>query len=388
MKQPLLLLPGDTTDAFVVSSMKNPNFNFDQSGGRYVVLAFLGSAGNEHSAKRMKALYARPDLFDDEKFSLFGITSDRSDVSEGRIGERYPGYRFFLDYDKKVARLFGVVPPEGEEADYPPYAPCWFILDPGLRVMKTVPFQQDERDIREIVPYLESLPQPPSSSDGLGVEAPILLLPNVFEPAFCKRLIDLYKEHGGEESGYMIEREGKTVAVLDESHKRRQDHWITDQEIIRHANARIHRRVVPQIKKAYQFDANKIERHVVAHYGADTGGHFMPHRDNTTPGTAHRRFAVSINLNDDFEGGEVGFPEYGKRFYKPPAGGACIFSCSLLHTVSRVKRGERFAFLPFLYDTSAADIRRENVGTIVSTIGTKTNDVTEEEDAQATTETA
>ena len=70
---------------------------------------------------------------------------------------------------------------------------------------------------------------------------------------------------------------------------------------------------------------------------------------------------MSINLNDDFDGGEVSFPEYGPRGYKPPPGGAVVFSCSLLHQVSRVVRGERFAFLPFLYDDAAAAIRERNL---------------------------
>ncbi|MGO4843493.1 2OG-Fe(II) oxygenase, partial [Rhizobiaceae sp. 2RAB30] len=83
---------------------------------------------------------------------------------------------------------------------------------------------------------------------------------------------------------------------------------------------------------------------------SENGGHFRAHRDNTTKGTAHRRFAVSINLNSDFDGGEVSFPEYGPRSFKPPVGGAVIFSCSLLHAVSPVTRGKRYAFLPFLYD--------------------------------------
>lgn len=95
-------------------------------------------------------------------------------------------------------------------------------------------------------------------------------------------------------------------------------------------------------------------------YDAETGGHFGAHRDNTTKGTAHRRFAVSINLNADFEGGEVSFPEYGPRSFKPPPGGAVVFSCSLLHAVSQVTRGKRFAFLPFLYDDAAARLREDN----------------------------
>lgn len=103
-----------------------------------------------------------------------------------------------------------------------------------------------------------------------------------------------------------------------------------------------------------------MERYIVACYAAEDGGHFRMHRDNTTRGTAHRRFAVSINLNDRFEGGEVSFPEYGPRGYKAPAGGAVVFSCSLLHAVSRVTEGERFAFLPFIYDDEAARIREAN----------------------------
>ena len=44
----------------------------------------------------------------------------------------------------------------------------------------------------------------------------------------------------------------------------------------------------------------------------------------------------------------------------PPAGGAVVFSCSLLHEVSPMVRGKRYAFLPFLYDDAAAAIREAN----------------------------
>lgn len=103
-----------------------------------------------------------------------------------------------------------------------------------------------------------------------------------------------------------------------------------------------------------------MERYIVCCYDAEEGAHFRAHRDNTTGGTAHRRFAVSINLNDDFDGGEVSFPEYGPRSFKPPPGGAVVFSCSLLHAVSRITRGKRYAFLPFLYDDAAAKVREAN----------------------------
>jgi predicted 2-oxoglutarate/Fe(II)-dependent dioxygenase YbiX len=62
---------------------------------------------------------------------------------------------------------------------------------------------------------------------------------------------------------------------------------------------------------------------------------------------------VSINLNDDFEGGGLVFPEYSARVYRPPVGGALVFSCSLMHAVLPMTRGRRYACLPFVYDDAA-----------------------------------
>jgi len=160
----------------------------------------------------------------------------------------------------------------------------------------------------------------------------------------------------------MREVNGKTVGVFDHNHKRRKDYTITDDEIIRITQARIKRRIVPEIAKVHQFHVSRMERYIVSCYSAEDGGHFRAHRDDTTKGTAHRRFAVSINLNAEFEGGEISFPEFGPRGFKPPPGGAVIFSCSLLHRVSKVTAGRRYAFLPFLYDEAAAKLRQENLG--------------------------
>jgi predicted 2-oxoglutarate/Fe(II)-dependent dioxygenase YbiX len=182
----------------------------------------------------------------------------------------------------------------------------------------------------------------------------------VFEPALCAHLIGLYEADGGRDSGFMRQVDGRTVGVNDKSFKSRKDYDIVDRDLIAAMQARFMRRVVPEIAKVHQFKVTRMERYIVSCYAAEEGGHFSAHRDNTTSGTAHRRFAVSINLNDDFDGGEVSFPEYGPRSFKAPAGGAVVFSCSLLHAVSRVTRGRRYAFLPFLYDDAAARIREQN----------------------------
>ncbi|MFN4101046.1 MAG: 2OG-Fe(II) oxygenase, partial [Pararhodobacter sp.] len=164
----------------------------------------------------------------------------------------------------------------------------------------------------------------------------------------------------GEESGFMREIGGRTLGLTDPGFKRRKDFTIEDRALIGALQSRILRRVVPEIAKVHQFTATRMERYIVSCYAAEDGGHFAAHRDNTTKGTAHRRFAVSVNLNDGFEGGEVSFPEYGPRSFKAPPGGAVVFSCSLLHRVSPVTEGRRYAFLPFLYDDAAARLREEN----------------------------
>jgi hypothetical protein len=158
----------------------------------------------------------------------------------------------------------------------------------------------------------------------------------------------------------MREKDGKTIGVYDYRFKSRRDYVVEDRDVIGRIQTLFRRRVLPEIAKIHQFTVTRMERYIVACYAAADGGHFRPHRDNTTKGTAHRRFAVSVNLNDDFEGGAVSFPEYGPRGFKMPAGCALVFSCSLLHTVSKVTAGQRYAFLPFLYDDAAAGLRQEN----------------------------
>ena len=56
-----------------------------------------------------------------------------------------------------------------------------------------------------------------------------------------------------------------------------------------------------------------------------------------------------MNLNtDEYDGGELLFPEFSDDLYNPPAGSALIFSASLLHEAAPVRRGRRYVALSFL----------------------------------------
>ena len=199
----------------------------------------------------------------------------------------------------------------------------------------------------------------PENFAGFEIPAPVLILPNVFEPGLCQKLISLYDVEGGNESGVVRNDAG----VIDAAMKRRKDYTINDQEIIRGIKIRLMRRVAPEMEKLFFMKITRMERYIVGCYAAEDGGHFRPHRDNRPGSTAHRRFAVSINQNADFDSGEVCFPEYNPRGHKAPPGWAVVFPCATLHKVLRVTRGRRYAFLPFVYGEEGARIRMANRGT-------------------------
>lgn len=355
---------GDPVPSFSQRTPSNPRYAFDTAAGRYIVLCFYGSAADAISMNAVNAAFSRPDLFDDRHASFFGVSNDPADEAENRVQQRIPGFRLFWDFDLKIARSYGAAPLATSHSGGPlHFVRYWLVLDPTLRVIATIPFRPDGSDLAEVFATVESLP-PPERFAGIELQAPVIYLPRVFEPDVCERLIELYEAHGGTESGFMREIDGRTVGVNDPNHKRRKDFEISDATLIAALRERFLRRVVPEIAKVHQFRVTRMERYIVSCYAAEDGGHFAAHRDNTTKGTAHRRFAVSVNLNDEFDGGEVSFPEYGSRGFKAPPGGAVVFSCSLLHRVSRVTRGRRYAFLPFLYDEAAARIREQNAALV------------------------
>jgi len=350
---------GDPAPTFFQRSTSNPRYAFHSAAGRYLVLCFFASTRDAAAKQALKVVEKNKGMFDDMHASFFGVSLDSAD--EKILREALPGRRYFFDFDGTISRLYGSVPVDSARGEANvPVVRKWVVADPTLRVVATFPFVGEDGGAAKVMAFVKKLPAPARFA-GIALQAPILYLPNVFEPELCARLIAAYETSGGQESGFMRDVDGKTVLVNDYSHKRRRDHMIEDQPTMDLIQSRIRRRIVPEIRKIHQFEVTRMERYLVACYRAEDAAHFQPHRDNTTKGTAHRRFAVSINLNADFEGGEIGFPEYGPQTFKPPPGAAVVFSCSLLHTVTTMKRGKRYAFLPFLYDDAAAKIREENL---------------------------
>ena len=192
---------------------------------------------------------------------------------------------------------------------------------------------------------------------GVPLTAPVLIVPRVFDFPLCDALVQFYDKLGGEDSGFLIDDAGKTARVVDYRIKRRNDLVIAHPQLKEAIRSQIVRRLVPAIERFFQFEATRMDRHIVACYDSAVGGHFYRHRDNVNVGAQHRRFAVTINLNKDYDGCDVVFPEFGRRAYRAPCGGAVVFSCGALHQVTPVTRGRRYAFLAFLYGEADAALR-------------------------------
>lgn len=311
--------------------------DFDKAGGRHVLLLFFGSASNPASEAALRLMEANSALLGDGRVAFLGVTIDPRDGAEGRLSAlQRSGIHVFVDTDRQVSHLYGAIDARGVT-----FNPYWLLLDPMLRVAGIFPLRFGDE---AFVALRRRLDTPPAEG-----HAPALVLQNILDPDFAAQLIDLHARDGGAESGVMRQVGGKTVEVHQHAVKRRRDYFIEDAAVQARLRDAIMLRLVPMIERCFQYRPTEIERYIVSCYDSADSAHFAPHRDNTTPATAQRRFAVTINLNDDYDGGDLRFPEFGTRLYRAPRCGAIAFSCSLLHEVTRMTAGRRYATLPFLY---------------------------------------
>jgi len=332
---------GEAAPWFTAPTPTNPQFVFDTAAGRYVLMVFLPKDDAPAAAEALRLLATHRARFDDQTLSAFVVARDPQTAA---TAQDMQGLHWVLDVEGDVSRLYGVLQADGTEA------PMWLLLDPTLRAVARVQLAAGQQ-IFDMVARL----RPPADHAGTPMHAPVLTVPRIFEPELCQRLIALHQADGGAFTGVMRDEGARTVMVMDEL-KRRRDVLVEDEALQAILRDRLERRLFPMVERGLGFRVTHIERYVVSCYDADDGAVFHPHRDSTTQGTAHRRFACSMNLNDGYAGGDLRFAEYGPRTYRPPPGGATVFSCSLLHEATRVTAGRRYAFLPFFYDQAGADI--------------------------------
>jgi predicted 2-oxoglutarate/Fe(II)-dependent dioxygenase YbiX/peroxiredoxin len=344
------LILGDPVPWFSARTLAGAPFDLHVAAGRWIVLSFLGSPADPRVHQELAELLNEAHRFEEDQLVFQGVLSAAPGDAAPFINCSGGAISFLADYDGAIGRAYGA---SG--------MPRTVILDPMLRAVADVPWDEPAGHAETVRRVLQSLPGVDEAA-GTPMSAPVLIVPRVFDFALCDFLIKFYEEVGGQDSGFMVDIEGKTTTVLDYRLKRRTDVPVAMPEVRELVRSQIVRRLLPAIERYFQFQATRMDRYIIACYDSADGGHFHRHRDNVNAGAEHRRFAVSINLNGNFEGCDLTFPEFGRKTYRPPTGGAVVFSCGALHQVTPVTHGRRYAFLAFLYGEADAARRVINNG--------------------------
>jgi predicted 2-oxoglutarate/Fe(II)-dependent dioxygenase YbiX len=308
-------------------------FAYDLADGRPWLLVVLGAATVAWADAARTAL--APADESQRRVLLLALPPDA-------LGAATPGIQVLADDGAVTGWMLGAAPA------------AVFTLDPNQRVLA----REDVTDASQFSAALARgrallAARPAGQVSVHGGGAPVLIVPEVLEPALCTELMALYDREGGLPSGQLHLEGGRAELRVDLRYKSRRDYQRFDATWTARLSTLLARRVLPEVDKCFAFRADSFEPFKLACYDAGEdggeGGYHRPHRDNLTRDVEERRFALSVNLNTGgYAGGELRFPEYGPDLYLPPAGAAAVFSSSMLHEARPVTRGRRFVLLTFL----------------------------------------
>lgn len=340
-RRPILapvLLAGDIAPDFVLPDLDGQNIDLrsDAIAGNTIVLVFLPrfSAGVRET---LAAFRANLNAFISARARLFAVSL----APAALVAEQEMPFTTLLDGDAQVFRAFGA-----DRSDWPTtfvlrsnhHLTAIFDGEPATQVPAALAMVERLATFRE--PAL------------MGVHPPVLMIPEVLSAEDCRRLMEVVDTRGKQfvDPGPGLDYLGTDykMRIPEQMREDRIDHWIFDRDSCEFLAHRL-QRVWPEIFKAFQYRITKQEALRIGCYQGSRGGYLHGHRDNVPPFT-YRRFAMSINLNcEEFEGGELRFPEFGDQRYRPENGTAFVFSSSLLHEALHVTAGRRRVLLAFLF---------------------------------------
>jgi hypothetical protein len=331
---------GDRVANFVLADLEGVYrlfYDFTKGAPGFVV---LGDAGDGALADALRALGACDADFAArgvERFAVLRGPPERVKALAREVwGDGAPPIPVFVDAEGKANAAFPVA---GETAGRKAV-----VIDQNQRVFATMTDGAPAGWPARALAWLRDHWVAPAPTL-VESSPPVLLVPDVFDPALRRLLIEAWQRDHQE-----LGVSGSSDALLYDR-KKSQDHVVRDPALARRISQTLNRRIAPEVLKAFTFRGPYgFDGHIVLGYDAQRHDFFGLHRDNLSPRTRHRRFAISLNLNDDFEGGELRFPEYGGALYRMAAGTACVFSCSLLHEALPVTRGRRFVLTTFMCD--------------------------------------
>lgn len=325
------------------------NLDDDHLCGRTLVLVLLNNVDDEQAVATMSVFAEQEPRLDALDATVIAVNSS-SHASHNRALKRQAGFQWPIAGDSMggVFASYGLHKESGS----------------AVRIVVLTPFRQvrawfdSSDDINETVSHImDSLENRTASEDAHWdpPHAPVLIVPNVLTPEECAGLVDSFES--GEPFMVRPPQPGEIqgnykIPVYEHDRQDRVDQIIKDKNTLALLDERLWGRITPMIQKCFGFEVTRREDLHVARYVGDRGGIEMGHRDNSSPQTAYRRFALSMALNDDYEGGAVVFKEFSPRGYRLPAGHALIFSSSLLHEVQETTSGVRYNLISHLFSES------------------------------------
>ncbi len=310
-------------------------FSLDAQAGRSAVLALIGRLAMSEAREALRALQARAAEFAAVEADLVALVEIEIPHAGEFLEPVAPDVRIVFSH-ADVFAAWG----------FAHRAPALVAVDRAGRLIDA------PGEVSALLAALARQPREAPCAD--DCPAPVLAIPDILSHGLCRDLIAHF-EAGQPQFGGMasIDAQGRYTHKIDVTKKHRHDLELGARDpFLSPVLAGILTRCLPEIKRAFQVEIAHTDRILLARYD-ETGGFFKRHRDNSAPSVAFRQFALSINLNDDYDGGHVLFPEYNSRRYRPRAGAGVVFSCSLLHEAGPVTRGRRYCALTFLHDAAA-----------------------------------
>lgn len=195
-----------------------------------------------------------------------------------------------------------------------------YILDANRRIKQLKEFN----NIQEIIDFN-------IEKQILSINIPYLIIENVLDDKLLKQVFDFYYNSNRQE--------------LHNSCNKNRLHVHPDLELEKMIDNKLSRSLFPEIKKIFYFDVEYREIYKICSYNSETNGRFAAHRDTPYP-HQHRKFALSLILNDDYEGGELYLPEYDISL-KPKANTAIVFPGICTHQVNPIISGSRKTIITF-----------------------------------------
>lgn len=256
-------------------------------------------------------------------------------------------FDLWADPDRSITASFGLEPELGVRI-----TPHGFLLNQNLQIVASYRIGNIGNDLADMIRdserlMLEIKPQL------VEPHAPVFFIPNVLDQCMCEDIIEFWEREGKYFEGKVGAGDRSTYSarskIRTDTHLTPEMQYALDQQLSRN--------LFPELEKLTGMNVTRREAYKIGCYDSKVGGFFSQHRDNFETELSHRRYAMTLNLNDEFTGGELNFPEYGNGLYKPRPGTALVFPCSLMRKVAKVTKGRRYMLVSFFYGEKEAAAR-------------------------------